>query len=52
MHEVVPYYYITNSQASELALQAKESLFASAQEVINLQLPTSGVIEFYGVKAH
>ena len=49
---VVPEVETYQLQTEDLALQATESLLASAQAVINLQVPTKGVVELPGVKAH
>jgi len=39
-------------QAYEFALQAWESLLASVQALINLQVPIFGVVALPGLKAH
>ena len=49
---VVPEVETYQLQTEDLALQATESLLASAQAVINLQVPTVGVVVLPGVKAH
>ena len=39
-------------QAKEFASQAKESLLASEQPPIKIQVPTLGVVALTGLKAH